>query len=779
MNDSANFTRISQRIHARYGNPSVQSVRGPEVTGLWLIASVILSVGLTLLHSPLRPLPGVITIFLIPGALVMSALRSRPSNTAGRLALAVCLSMFVIMVVGCAASLIGPHLGLSRPLDPLPEEYIWSFLGVLLLVICTITHRDPVNWIFEDVHISQIYAVLASGLLVILSILGVAQLNHSGNNHLAVIATILDVFVLLVGVVGGWSRSSRWPLSTLLYSASLALLLSASLRGGHLYGWDIQKEFGIASSTIRTGRWVIPTNRDAYASMLSLTVLPAVLASLVKLRLLAFFQLLVPAILALLPVAVFTTVRNAPRFVTALRPSPRPGLAFAVVTALVVSSEAFSSELVSITRQAMALTMLATLVMVLYDRTMNLRSSQVIIGFLIVAIAFTHYTTSFLLAAIVIAAWPVSLVWSRLWQEAPRAKIQRYRTVVGRQTIVGSALVVLAVAAAFGWNLAIAPNNSLNGATSAVVTKGAGFVAATGPVDIPAPALERILESEIHKSASYLRFIPGAASIRLTAPPTSGAQGSTSVLAKLWNELNFLLQESLWLLAGAAILSELVRLWRRRARRCSPEIIAFTIAVLLMGGFLRFSGTLASFYSPSRAAIVVAIFVVTPVTIFLDDLVALLNDRLVKASLAVGVIAVGAGSVWATGLSTLIFGNDPPGSLTAEGINAQYFTVSTPEVATAIWIRNNVSAQSVVQTDEYGQLVLTSEPGNYDLIDEIMPLGVGRDSFIYLSASNLVSGVTRVTSTDGNFYASYRTTTSFFNSNYNIVYSTGTTRVYH
>ena len=171
-------------------------------------------------------------MLLIPGAWVMTVLRCRPSNTSGRLALAVSLSMLVIMVVGCVASVIGPYLGLARPLDPRPEVFIWLSLGVLLLVHATIVNLDPVNSIIEGLRPSHLYLFLASGLLAALSILGVAQLNHSANDHLAIFATCLDVFVLLAGVVGGWNRWSRWPLSTLLYSASLALLLSTSLRGG-------------------------------------------------------------------------------------------------------------------------------------------------------------------------------------------------------------------------------------------------------------------------------------------------------------------------------------------------------------------------------------------------------------------------------------------------------------------------------------------------------------------------------------------------------------------
>ena len=79
--------------------------------GYWIAVAFVLSVALALdSRSPLVPLPGVVMILLIPGAVVMSALRTRPANIAARLVLAACLSMTVVMVVGGAASLIGPRI---------------------------------------------------------------------------------------------------------------------------------------------------------------------------------------------------------------------------------------------------------------------------------------------------------------------------------------------------------------------------------------------------------------------------------------------------------------------------------------------------------------------------------------------------------------------------------------------------------------------------------------------------------------------------------------------
>jgi uncharacterized membrane protein len=760
----------------------------PEVapTGIWLAAALTLSVGLALCHSPLVPLPGVLTLLLVPGAAVMSALRTRPANISGRLVLAVCLSMTVIMIVGLVASLLGPRVGLAHPLNALPESVIWTVLAILVLAVCAVKYSDPVTWIFEGLRTTQVAGALASGLMVVLSILGAAQLNHTGNNHLAVFATTLDVIVLLAGIVGGWRRTSRWPLNSLLYFASLALLVSTSLRGAHLFGWDVQHEFAVASATLRAGVWVVPANHDAYASMLSLTVLPATLHSLARLRLLAFFELVVPAILALLPVAVFSTIRGVPRWITSGRTTPRPGLAFSVVVALVISSVAFESELTGITRQAMALTIMAALVMVLFDRTMLKRPARIVIGVLIVAISFTHYTTSYFLAAILLCAWPVSLMWSRGLLGTPKEKVDRHRHDMRSRSIINGTLVCVALIAAFGWNLGITRNNALTNPISAVTAKGFGFTSSTLSGNISPSQFERLFVSELKKDDSWIAPVPSSNSVHLVTDPLQTSPGVVPSLNPWWGELNYLTIESLWVLLGIALLYGLFRLGRRRSYEYSSDLVGLAAAGLVLGAILRFSGTFAAYFDPDRAAIVTAILLAAPLTLFLDDIVSSFYEvgtfhryRVGRVLLSAGSLVVAVLIIGATGLGDLFFGGEAPGSVTARDLAAKQFTVSTPEVATAVWLRNNVTSSTIVQTDFLGQVILLAEPGRYGILPEIIPPDVDRGAYIYLSSLNLAGGLTQAQAPNAAYLLVYRSTIGFFNRSFYIVYSTGATRVYH
>jgi uncharacterized membrane protein len=210
------------------------------------------------------------------------------------------------------------------------------------------------------------------------------------------------------------------------------------------------------------------------------------------------------------------------------------------------------------------------------------------------------------------------------------------------------------------------------------------------------------------------------------------------------------------------------------------------VAGLLVGAVLRFSGTLAAFYNPERAAIFTAILLAAPVTLFLDDLArlsrevkALRHDWVKKATLVVGVTFLSILVIGATGLSDLFLGGTPPENLVAKGLNVQDNTVTTPEVATAIWLKGNVSSSQVVQSDLFGHLVLLSEPGSYHLLDEIVPAEVTAGSYIYLSAVNLKDHISQATTPNLSYLAVYKSTIGFFNKHFFIVYSTGDTRVYH
>jgi uncharacterized membrane protein len=317
---------------------------------------------------------------------------------------------------------------------------------------------------------------------------------------------------------------------------------------------------------------------------------------------------------------------------------------------------------------------------------------------------------------------------------------------------------------------------------NAFTVEGAGLkVSGAQGSALTAPEFDKVMAKEVATFEPWIISYPDSSSVRLTSQVSPQYKGLVHGLSSWWSRLNFLLDEGLWVLLGLSVLYGLLRLGRRQSDLFSADLIGLAVAGLVVGALSRFSGTLAAQYTPERAAIVVAILLAAPVTMFLDDLataIAVHGNPLSKASLAAGMGVVIVYASWATGLGTLLFGGYPPGSLTGQGLNAQQFTVSTSEFATANWIRDHANSQDIVQTDLFGQLALLSVPGKYALVSEIVPPGVDVNSYVYLSTPNLRHLDSQAVTPDGSYYSQYRSTIAFFNENYSVVYSTGSTRVY-
>ena len=101
-----------------------------------------------------------------------------------------------------------------------------------------------------------------------------------------------------------------------------------------------------------------------------------------------------------------------------------------------------------------------------------------------------------------------SFLWSKGWIGTPKAKREKHRGDVRSRQIINAALVVIAITAAFGWNLAITHNDALVAPASAVTAKGADFAATTGSEYVPPGDLERLLVSELRVGDKWIVPFP-------------------------------------------------------------------------------------------------------------------------------------------------------------------------------------------------------------------------------------------------------------------------------
>ena len=742
----------------------------PVRSVIWVILAMLLVPVSASVSLPLASVIVGATILLLPGSIVMALCGVRPASTPARIILALALSLGIVMAVGGAFSLIGPHVGIINPLGRVAQWGLWSVLLASGIAACWKKSCEPLVVVFEGVTPRQVLALLIAGVPVILAALGAAILNNKSGNTLATFSIIVAIVILLVGIVGGWSRKSNLPLATMMYSATLSILYATSLRGAHLFGWDIQQEYGIASITLRHGAWIIPSNHDPYASMLSLTALPSELHALAGISLLTFFRVIIPAMLALVPVGIYTMLTSTPRWIEEKNLDVRKGVAFGVATLLIIASQVFPVELPSITRQVMGLVLLVALLIVLFSRDVSVAKAALTGCALMGAESFTHYSTAYLMSGVLFIAWLAGqgIFWlqNRYSDTLPRTRSPKMA--------VGLGLVIATFAAAFIWNVGITRNDALSQPSGAVTNSGLALQAGSGTHVIPAIEYQSLLTAQIHTYDKWLVPFSGSPSINLSnaqAPTLNGLaphlHGVMSLGGIIGHDLVILLEVLGVVWAGLVLL--------RRKRFVNVDMFALGVAGLALGAVMRFSGTVAVFYNPERAALVTAMLTAFPITLLINRI----SDLFSKTTLMVLVLLSGLLLIISSGLNAVVVGGSPPSSLSNLGENYERFVVSSSEFGTAGWMQSHLGQKSLVQTDRYGQLVLLSAPGAYNVFPEIVPSEIDHRAFIYISSTNLDDGRARGGLENGHDLSVYKSPIDFINSHFSVIYSTGETRVYH
>ena len=342
-------------------------------------------------------------LLTVPGAVLLRALRVPSRAVSSFPGYVPCAAVVVLCASGLAVDMMGPVVGVTAPLRPVP-------LLVGLEIICFALLASSLN-VSPEVGIDWRPLLQPARLgwplaLPVIAAAGALRLNSHSGNALALIAVAAFVAFMVAGAAGA-SRLSAASLRMLLYAVSLAWSWSYSLRGDGVYGFDISTEYQRLQQTISTGSWHAAHTNDAYGAMLSVTVMPAELHALCGVPGLLVFKVIYPMIYALFPVAIFDL---------ALRILSKRWAYLAA--AFTVSQYAFT-EIASVARQEVALVLFVALLGALLETHMERRSQWALIVLLGLAMAVSHYSTTYV--AVTILGLTLPLQWAVSWfRDIPR-----------------------------------------------------------------------------------------------------------------------------------------------------------------------------------------------------------------------------------------------------------------------------------------------------------------------------------------------------------------------
>ncbi len=716
------------------------------------------------------------TLVMLPGATLMAMFRLRTGSTATRIVVAGASGIFAITVVDFIVSMLGPHVGIQRPLDPTPQKWIWLVVIAVGLTYNSFKKRDPFSLVFDQVTPAHLGVGSLLALSPILAALGAGQLNMGNSNVVASISMALAVTLITSTVFLGWRHDTRFPMATSIYMASLAVVFAETLRGDHVPGWDVQQEFSTMTNTIAKGIWAIPTNHDPYSSMLSLTAMPASFHSLVNLDPNNYCRFVIPMLLALVPLGVYGKAKSLPRFISAHKISARPGIAALVGAAFVIGEASFPEEIPAVGRQALASLMLTAGLVVLLDRATGRGVAKIYATGLFASLAWVHYSSSFLISGFVFGGWCIAVAstwWLKGHHISPK-KIRRHHDAehISRSRMLTLPMVAIIIGSAVVWNLVITKNNALQRPSQGLASAGLTIQVSIQKGSASAASYEKYINQQM-KQFKWFHPYPGASTYRLENAKAPTVKPIIALKPSQWNLLLVGSRDIQNVLAafGIAFLGWVGIVKRRYF---NADLFGIGATALVIGAAFRFSATLDVFFSPARAAYMVSIILAVSIAVMLDEI----PERFIKYAASISIPLTVILVMSSTLVIIPLIGGSPTYTMSTIGEDAQRFIVYSPEIAGATWLREHTTDKMLVEADRFGSVALLAVPPPASVMSQIAPQGIARFAWVYTTPTNNILGTARGGASTF-AVATIKFPAPFFNNNLYLVYSNGSTRVYH
>jgi len=701
-------------------------------------------------------------LLLVPGALLLSLVPARPKELSVRVAWALGTSLLILMLLGLIESLVLPVLGITAPLRTAP-----LLVGVDLVVLLALVAgrgRDPLDFLLRGATPSTRDLLVATGaaLLPVAAVAGAERLNNARGGSLTVAVMVVGA-MLLLGVLIGADRVQARTVSLTLFATTASFLLLSSMRSTHPYGYDIQSEFQVFSSTLQTGVWHIPANGNAYASMLSITILPTVLSILSGTSSIYLFKFFYPVVFAIFPVLIY---------VTAARLFPRRP-AFVGATVVIVQG-LFVADITGLARQEIGLLYFGLLVVSAFDPALSHRWRQAGVVLSMSAMAVSHYSSAYFATIVLVGGYILALA-SRL--------ITRYRT---RPLVISGPVVALGILPVVLWNVVITRSaGNISNVVGNLATRGLGLLPGTTSQSLVHRFLNAILTPQVgvrsfvalaiahyRKAAPFIHPYPSNLTSHYPVHPVavSGAVASGE-LVHLFGNAGTIGAELLLLLI---VLSVLTFAWRTRENSALREVATLALACLALVGILRVSSTLSSLYDASRGLVQAAPLFSVGIALVCSWMFS--RSKVVATSLLAITSAVLMLLLFTnSGLLDLASGGAPD-TFTNRGEAYQRYYITDADIASAQWVVDHQRPGQVVYADVYAALQIWEFNHINGLETTVIPQVIEPEALVYASSTNIVDGTTR--SLIGNDFSIYTFPRAFLDNVKDVVFTTGDTEVF-
>ncbi len=700
-------------------------------------------------------------MLIVPGLLLLDCAKVRPHSGPLRVAYCVATSVVLLMMIGLAASVALPGLGIVRPLSRVPIVVIVDCL-VLILVWFAARRHDPIDAALDSLPSSQLLICGLLGALPLAAIAGAGLLNNGSTSHVA-IATAAISTTVLVGLMMFGRRGPAVYLPVGLFAVALAAAWAYSMRSSHLFGFDIQQEIQAFNATMRPAAWSIPRDGNPYAAMLSITALPALLAQVSGVSGVMLFKVVYPLLFALVPVVVYeVAARWAPR-----------AAAFGAA-ALTIALPQFAGQLPAIARQEIALLIFATMIAFAFDTTISIRIRKTALLVGAVGLSVAHYSTAYAtVAALVIAHFVYEGV--RFWRNHEHHGVLTFRIVLVFAAVV---LVWNVVITDSSQNLSLFVRNAKARGAEILPNARDGSLTdrwLTGNTVKPIGAYEFYGRAKGYyvDQNRFLNFYPRE--LQQQYPPVdTKVQQNAEIVPGVKTVTSLLRISTTQLMLVFTGVGTIWFLWKRRTNTVPvlTEFAALAIAFLSFLAFMRVSGVAAEAYNQERAQLHAAVLL----SVGLATTLGWGMHRYRRTATAFAALVVGVTFAASAGLTSLVGGGDISPTLANRGEAYERFVIADAERSAARWLDAHRQPKSIIFTDRYGKLRLWGSSQITSVFDSATPGTIDRGAFVFASRTNVVER--RGRGQINEFSGSYRFPLPFLDRTKSVLYANTASRIY-
>jgi len=708
-------------------------------------------------------------LLLIPGSLILNAYTSHKKISKWSfLVYAVGISLTLLMFSGLITNIV---LDLKNVLKPLSSNYLVNTYNIvfgLSWLLALIRKSDfSFNLDFRKIKLIDggivFISILALIALLIMVVLGVNNLNNNQGNLLTLITLCgVGIFLFLSSIVRPQLLEKFYPAFIMLIS--LILLFDYSLRSLHIIGFDINEEFRVFELTKNRLYWNYANLRSAYNACLSITLLPTILSSFLKISDEYIFKLIYPIIFSLIPVVVYQINQ---RFVSKQ---------WAYLSSIFFFTQAqFIYQLTAINRQGVALFFFSLMILILFEsqlKTIHKNLLFLLFGF---AMVVSHYSTTYVALAILFSSY---FIITTLGNFIPRFKKIKVNTKL--------LSLLLLLAFSFFWNSIVTDTSSVLSTVIGNSIKNLDKIADRSFHSVFVKNIFFVQED----TSKNLRDFYGTVYSQITPTDKNGyykrqtydnyqitlVGGDTYNLTTINYPWLILFHKIIpWLIRLSILIGIVSLLLSLKRSKKSVEFTIYTLVSVLIVGFILIVPYISISYNFERLFQQNLVFLSLPAVIGFS--VIFKNKLLNKFTIFIVIVFI-ANYLQTSGVVDYLLFKKTNVSLSNTGEEYDRYYTQETEVASLKWLGKNYTPTEYIYIDRYANLKAISQTDIKPerLLGKVIPPNITIGSYVYSSYSNTVKQ--KVFVEFNNNVITYNYPTEFLEANKNTIYSNGQTQIY-